>query len=36
VVDMRSTWQGEKEKFDMIVKDDGFLERKIMELYRKY
>ena len=20
----------------MIVKDDGFLERKIMELYRKY
>ena len=33
---MRNMWQCEREKFDMIVKDDGFLERKIMELYRKY
>ena len=33
---MRNMWSYEKEKFDMIVKDDGFLERKIMELYRKY
>jgi len=29
-------WRCEKEKFDLAMKDDGELERKIMKLYKKY
>ena len=29
-------WNCEKEKFNLIIKDDGYLEKKIMELYKKY
>jgi hypothetical protein len=33
---MIDMWRCEKEKFDMLMKDDGALEKKIMNLYKKY
>jgi len=33
---MIDMWRVEKEKFDILMKDDGVLEKKIMNLYHKY
>jgi len=32
---LQDKWRNEKERFDTIVKDDGYLEQKIMEIYKK-
>ena len=29
-------WRCEKEKFNLALKDEGMLERKIIKLYKKY
>lgn len=34
--ELKDAWRCEKEKFDLLVMDDGKLEQKIMELYNKY
>lgn len=34
--DLKEMWRCEKEKFDLLVMDDGQLEQKIMDLYKKY
>lgn len=34
--ELKDTWRCEKEKFDLMVMDDGNLEQKIMALYNKY
>lgn len=34
--EMIDMWRVEKEKFDILMKDDGVLEKKIMNLYHKY
>ena len=34
--EMIDMWRVEKEKFDVLMKDDGVLEKKIMNLYQKY
>ena len=34
--ELKDAWRCEKEKFDLMVMDDGKLEQKIMALYNKY
>lgn len=33
---MKNIWNCEREKFDLSLRGDGFLENEIMKLYKKY
>jgi len=32
---IKNKWRFEKEKFEMLMKDEGFLQEKVMSLYKK-
>ena len=34
--ELKNMWSCEKEKFNLKIKDDGFLEKKIVQLYKKH
>ena len=34
--EMMDVWRCEKQKFDVLMKDDGVLEKKIMNLYNRF
>ncbi|KAL4474119.1 hypothetical protein ABPG72_002844 [Tetrahymena utriculariae] len=36
IEDLKDLWRSEREKFDLITKDDRKLESEILELYKKY
>jgi len=36
IEELNNIWNCEKEKFNLSIKDDGYLEKRIMELYKKY
>jgi len=32
---LKDKWRFEKERFEMMIKDEGFLEQKVMQLYKR-
>ena len=32
---IKDKWRFEKEKFEMMMKDEGFLQQRVMQLYKK-
>lgn len=32
---LKNKWRLEKEKFEMLMRDEGFLEQRVMQMYKK-